>query len=366
MNEEKRLEELKDYKILDTESEVALDEFVEIASCICDTPVSLISLVDDSRQWFKAKKGLAIGETHRKLSFCQYTIDKPKEVLVVNDSLRDSRFSKNPLVTGDPKIRFYAGAPLETPEGNVLGTICVIDNKPRKISERKKVALKLLARKVMDYLNSRKVLLEQRKHVRDTEKKLKKLTDQVSGVIFQFRITEKGVMFFDFLSKGIIDLSPSLNPKLVKKNPQLVYQVIHQEDLPRVKKSIRQSYHHLSEWDTEFRVITENDDIKWHLGKAKPKKENNGDVVWYGTFQDITEKVEYRMTLEQIAFDISHILRKPVTNMIGLTKLLIEGEHLTPKKIKAFVPHIKAVSEELDQFTRRLNDAYQIKKKNME
>lgn len=366
MNEEKRLQELKDYKILDTESEEALDEFVEIASCICDTPVSLISLVDDSRQWFKASKGLAIKETHRKLSFCQYTIDNPKEVLVVNDSLRDSRFSKNPLVTDGPKIRFYAGAPLETPEGNVLGTICVIDNRPRKISKRKKAALKLLAGKVMDYLNTRKILLEQKKHVRETEEKLKKLTDQVSGVIYQFRITKEGHMSFDFLSKGISDLNPSLNKKMINKNPQLVYEVIHHEDLPRVKKSIRQSYLNLSEWDTEFRVNTQKSGIKWYLGKAKPKKEKNEDVVWYGTFQDITEKVEYRITLEQIAFDISHILRKPVANMIGLTKMLIEGEHLTPKKIKKIVHHIKAVSEELDQFTRRLNDAYQIKKKNME
>lgn len=94
MNEERRLQELKDYKILDTESETALDELVQIASCNCNTPVSLITLLDNNRQWFKAVKRLNIKETPRKLSFCQYTINHPKEVMVVNDSRKMSGFFK--------------------------------------------------------------------------------------------------------------------------------------------------------------------------------------------------------------------------------------------------------------------------------
>ena len=115
MNEQNRLQELKSYKILDTLPEKELDELAEIASVICDTPISLVSFIDEKRQWFKARKGIEAQETPREDAFCQHTLQTPKEVLVVNDPLNDERFKNNPLVLGNPHIRFYAGAPLETP-----------------------------------------------------------------------------------------------------------------------------------------------------------------------------------------------------------------------------------------------------------
>ncbi len=165
-----RLEDLKSYRILDTPPENDFDELAEIASLICDTPISLISFVDEFRLWFKAKKGLEVTETPSRDSFCQHALHTPKKVFVVNDSLKDKRFKNTPLVTGHPKIRFYAGAPLETPNGNVLGTLCIIDDKPRTISANQEKALKILSKKVMDYLNTRNLLKTRKRKSKSMQK----------------------------------------------------------------------------------------------------------------------------------------------------------------------------------------------------
>ncbi|MBU0813090.1 MAG: PAS domain S-box protein [Gammaproteobacteria bacterium] len=149
-----RLAALLRYEILDTPDESAFDDFTELAAYICDTPIALISLVDDHRQWFKSRLGLEVSETPRELSFCTYTIEG-EGVFEVEDAHRDTRFSDNPLVTGDPHIRFYAGAPLISPDGYNLGTLCVIDRQPRQLSEAQRGALERLSRQIMRLFEER-------------------------------------------------------------------------------------------------------------------------------------------------------------------------------------------------------------------
>jgi GAF domain-containing protein len=154
-NEKRRLEVLWKYDVLDTPPEQALDDLTQLAASICDTPVAMISLVDEHRQWFKSRLGIEEAETARDISFCAHAILK-QEVMVVPDAHRDERFAHSPLVTTKPHIRFYAGAPLITPDGFPLGTLCVIDHKPRKFSNRQKEALETLARVVMSHLEMRR------------------------------------------------------------------------------------------------------------------------------------------------------------------------------------------------------------------
>ena len=147
-NERERLKALQEYQILDTNTEKEFDRLTELASLICEVPISLVSLIDEKRQWFKSKIGLEISETHRDLAFCQYAI-LGTDIFEIEDATQDDRFKENELVTGNPNIRFYAGYPLIDPKGYSLGTLCVIDNKIKKLTEQQKSALKLLAEQAM-------------------------------------------------------------------------------------------------------------------------------------------------------------------------------------------------------------------------
>ena len=159
--EQDRLAALKRYKILDTPPEIAFDNIVKIAAQICDVPIALISLVDEDRQWFKAAKGLDTNETPREIAFCDHAI-RQQDVLIVADAAADGRFSSNPLVTDDPHLRFYAGAPLETSDGFPLGTLCVLDRTPRELTDDQVFALKALAHQVMIQIEYRWALEQKR------------------------------------------------------------------------------------------------------------------------------------------------------------------------------------------------------------
>jgi signal transduction histidine kinase len=148
-NELERLQALNDLRLLDTLPEKVFDDLTKLASFICDTPISLISIVDNDRQWFKARVGLGAQETPRELAFCAHTILSPNQVMVVQDAAQDQRFATNPLVTSDPQIRFYAGAPLVTSDGFALGTLCVIDRIPRTLTPEQLSALETVRNQVI-------------------------------------------------------------------------------------------------------------------------------------------------------------------------------------------------------------------------
>jgi signal transduction histidine kinase len=149
--EVERLHALDSYRILDTEPDPAFDDLTTLASHICGTPISLVTLVGSDRQWFKSRVGLEVPETSRDVSFCAHAIEEDS-LFVVNDALQDARFAENPLVTADPNIRFYAGAPLVSSEGHALGTLCVIDRVPRDLTDEQRLALDALSRAVMAHL----------------------------------------------------------------------------------------------------------------------------------------------------------------------------------------------------------------------
>jgi GAF domain-containing protein len=154
-NEKKRLKVLWQYEVLDTVPEEVFDDLTELAARICEAPIALISLVDEKRQWFKSKVGVSVSETSRDLSFCAYAITQ-SDLFIVPDATRDKRFANNPLVTSEPKIRFYAGAPLITPDGHALGTLCIIDKVPRQLRPEQQQALRILARHVVSQLELRR------------------------------------------------------------------------------------------------------------------------------------------------------------------------------------------------------------------
>ena len=164
-SEKKRLKVLWQYDVLDTIPEALFDDLTELAAGICEAPIALISLVDEKRQWFKSKFGITVNETSRDVSFCAHAIQQP-DLFIIPDATQDVRFASNPLVTSDPKIRFYAGAPLTTPDGYALGTLCVIDKVPRELRSEQKQALRILARHVVSQLELRRRSKESQNNTR--------------------------------------------------------------------------------------------------------------------------------------------------------------------------------------------------------
>ena len=170
-NELERLKALKSYEVLDTLSEKEYDHLTAIASEICGCRMSLISLIDDDRQWFKSRVGLNVSETPREFAFCAHAIHEPGKALVVPDARLDERFYDNPLVTGDPHLAFYAGVPLVNEDGLPLGTLCVLDSEPKSLSDSQLSALNALAAQVM-------ALLELRRSKRELESTLIRLEEK--------------------------------------------------------------------------------------------------------------------------------------------------------------------------------------------
>ncbi|HWI19186.1 MAG TPA: GAF domain-containing sensor histidine kinase [Vicinamibacterales bacterium] len=174
-NEAARLSALERYDILDTEREQAYDDFTKLAAHVCGTPMALIGLIDDRRQWFKSKINMDGDETPRELTFCGHTL-VDNQTLVVPDTIQDQRFHDHPSVTGAPRIRFYAGAPIVTHDGYGLGTLCVIDDKPRVLTAAQKEALEALSRQVMAHLDLRRAMMT----LRGAEEAKKKFVANVS------------------------------------------------------------------------------------------------------------------------------------------------------------------------------------------
>lgn len=204
--EKKRLEALHEYDILDTPTEEEFDDITKISSKICECPISLITLIEENRQWFKSTVGVGdLKETPRKISFCSVSIETPKIPSVIEDLRTDKRFENNPFVTDEPHVVFYAGVPLLTPEGYPLGTLCVFDTKTRQLEEYQLSTLKALARQVVAQLELRKKVLQ----LQSTQKKLQKANKDLEDFAYMlshdFKAPIRTIVSFSTLLKDRIN-----------------------------------------------------------------------------------------------------------------------------------------------------------------
>lgn len=222
-NEEARLKALKNYAILDSLSEEEFDRITELASIICDVPIALISLIDRDRQWFKSKVGLSFDETSRDIAFCRYAI-LDTVMLEVPDTNDDERFKLNPLVKGDPNIRFYAGQPLIDPDGFALGTLCVIDSKPKVLTTKQKKALQLLAKEVMTLIIERR----QKAELKNFENLFELSNDMICVA------TADG--FFKKVNPAFVQTLGWNEAKLLNSS---FYDLINPEDVEKTKKELQ-------------------------------------------------------------------------------------------------------------------------------
>jgi len=241
-NEEERLRALRRYRILDTAPEETFDELTALASHICDTPMALISLIDEKRQWFKSKQGLRVNETPREISFCTHAILKD-ELFMVSDTLQDPRFADNPLVTSEPNIRFYADMPVVDGEGHALGTVCVLDRAPKTLTESQIRSLRILRNLVTRLIVVQKALREHsaledeiRGRLRAIATREQTMADSLiqtlPGVFYVFDESGRFVRWNDNFER----ITGYSAEEIAKMSPM---DLVAPEDMPAVKERIR-------------------------------------------------------------------------------------------------------------------------------
>jgi len=217
-NENARLRELLSLEILDTPPEIEYDEITELASKICEVPVSLISLIDKDRQWFKSTYGINAKETPRDIAICAHAIKSPKQIFEIRNSILDYRFHDNPLVVKEPHVIFYAGIPLISSQGHAMGTLCVIDHKPNKLNEFQKKALKTLSYQVSKSLELRKNKLELEIRKERIKERKFTLTEIAQLISYDLKSPINNVIG---LSEVLYDSDPP-SPELVKELSRLI------------------------------------------------------------------------------------------------------------------------------------------------
>ncbi len=314
-NEKERLNALKKYEILDTESEVIFDSLTKLAALICDVPICLISLIDDNRQWFKSRNGLSAIETPREISFCGHAINE-KKLFYVEDATKDERFFDNPLVTGAPNVIFYAGEPLIDEEGFALGTLCVIDNKAKQLTEHQKEQLEIIGKQVAFLIKSRIEI----KKKDQAHSLLKKLSENLPGFIYTFQLFPDGRSCFPYSSR-LIEEMYEVSSEEVEQCSKKVFSTYHPDDEQMILDSIEESGKKMTKWTLDYRVNLPKAGPKWHRVSANPEKAADGSIVWHGYIYDITEKKRQEeifnnsakmATLGEIAAGIAHEINNPL------------------------------------------------------
>jgi PAS domain S-box-containing protein len=292
-NEAARINALCQYQILDTEPETAFDDLTRLAASICDTPIALVSLIGATRQWFKSRIGLTITETPRNLAFCNHTILQ-SDVMVVPDTLADKRFVSHPGVTGEPYIRFYAGAPLITPEGHRVGTLCAIDRIPRELNSSQIEALRALSCQVVAQLELRRkvVALEhltqeyQRSEaaLRESEERFRTMADSVPFLIWMDNSDQQAIFYNQ---TWLSFTGRSLEQEIGHGWQQGLYPDDFQHWLSTYSKAfnVRQPY------EVEYRLRRADGQYRWMLETGAPRFFPGGIFAGYtGSCIDITER----------------------------------------------------------------------------
>jgi PAS domain S-box-containing protein len=357
-NEQERLSALRRARLLDTLPEQTFDDFTQLAARIAGTPIALVSLIDEDRQWFKSKVGLDVASTSREVAFCSHAI-LGKDVFVVSDATADDRFVDNPLVTGSPDIRFYAGAPLVDDSGHALGTLCVIDRVARKLSEEVEADLARLARLVSSHIDMRRLALEaleQQAAAEANAERLRTRTELLDLAQDVIIVTDPGdrIMFFN---RGA---SRTLGFTREEAVGRLAHELLATE-LPIPREEVSRALAHSGHWEGEIVMVGKDGrrvtvDSRWVMRTHESGK----PVAILSISQDVTSRREVERMKNEFVSVVSHELRTPLTSIRGALGL-IEGGVMGEVQSE-MLEMVSIARANADRLIRLVNDILDLEK----
>jgi len=359
-NEAERLDALAQYEVLDTLPERDFDDLTLLASHICQAPMALVSLVDDDRQWFKSRVGLDVLQTPRDVSFCAYAIEGDG-VFVVPDATRDERFANNPLVTGDAGIRFYAGAPLCTPEGFNIGTLCVIDNVARELSPEQHQALQALSRQVVTQLELRRNLkilsLETSARQKtqaallESEERYRTLFENTNDLILSAS-PDGRLLYVNRAWREALGYDES---EIAAMN---WFDVVPPEERAACEAACRPACG--DEARKLETVFLARDGRRLEVEGDLTCRDHDGEIGVQGIFRDVTERRTVERMKSEFVATVSHELRTPLTAILGSLGLILGGvAGEVSEQTRSLIEVARANSERL---VRLINDILDIEK----
>jgi PAS domain S-box-containing protein len=333
--ERERIAALRAYGVLHTAPERDFDELVALAARICDTPTSLISLVAEDEQWFKARVGLDVCSTGRDVSFCDHAM-RGDQVMVVPDATLDPRFADNALVTGAPHIRFYAGAPLVTPEGHPLGSLCVIDSRPRPggLTDLQEQTLTVLAHQVMAQMELRRTQ-SSRDDVHDllveSDARFQAIADSMPQMVWS--TLPDG--FHDYYNARWYEFTgvPAGSTDGEGWNG-----MFHPDDQARARERWLHSLRTGEPYEIEYRLRHRSGVYRWTLGRAMPILNEAGEITrWFGTCTDIDDLKRMEQAKELLSQELSHRIK----NIFAVVSALIALSARQFPEAKAFAAAVR-------------------------
>lgn len=325
VDEQLRLKDVDSYKILDTPAEKEFDDIVRLAADFFETPVALITVIGSERTWFKARHGMQARQTSAGHSFCTRMLDDPGAPLIVTNASTDVRFKNNLLVKEKPHIRFYLGIPLISANGYLLGSLCVVDWKPRKVKENELRVLKLLAAKVMDLMELRKASLQLKQEKEDVEKRLDHISENSPVALFQLSVDKDQTISFNFLSKSIDGILSGLNQDNLKDDAGLFFQAIHPDYRLKVKEQLLEAAEKGKSFDVIFRTQIAGN-TTWCLARANVIHDKSGNTSFYGALEDISTLVEREMKAREALRQSRQQYKKMVDEVEDYVILLLDSD----------------------------------------
>jgi len=310
-NEAERLVALRRFQVLDTPAEDAFDRITSSAARQLGVPMALITLIDERRQWFKSRFGLEVSETPREHAFCAHALEHTTPMAVA-DACEDPRFRDNPLVTAEPCIRSYCGAPLRLESGVVLGTLCVVDRRPRRFTDEEQALLADMAQVIVDLLEFRRAALsvvrderasavaaegisrERAEALRASEERYRDLTTNLPGLVFQYRLSSSGDATLPFVGS-----SAGRMLGLEAAAPERLWSSVHAAERSGFEQALAASRDGLSVWRWQGRMRCADGGLRWFRLSATPRRQADGGTLWNGILLDVTQELQAEERLRQ-------------------------------------------------------------------